>query len=424
MKILFHLLKLICIVLKEYLYYMVRIKTYDDTIISILIELSNYNIIFTKIFQWSCNNVLLTEKINVYLNKYTNKVPYNNNDIDYKSLLTLILYANKSKNKLEITNIEKPINSGSISLIFNGKLNDKQVVIKILRNNINNTIKDGLDLLIRIGFTLKYIPKLNMLMFDKLIEKNKLNLLNQINFVNEVKNLEYYYENFKTHKYIVTPYVYSEYTDINSNLIIMDNINGKYLYELLPEELDSYYYIFAKFIIKSIFSKKILHGDLHPGNILFFNEIINENIINKIGIIDMGMVFKLSIIEVNFIYLLFLAIFDEKFMNLIKFIKKDNNKFIIFETKNELHIINCIDELKNKYLNKKIFNDFKNLEQVIEDIYLLLEIINNNNCAFETNINKLVLAIIPMFNVIRKLGPKIDKNIYMKEEICKLNINI
>jgi predicted unusual protein kinase regulating ubiquinone biosynthesis (AarF/ABC1/UbiB family) len=417
------LIKLLLIIIKEYLKYTLGIINYDDAIINTLEKLSNYNILFTKIFQWSCNKNFLTEKISIYLNKYAHNVPYNNEDIDHKNLLKLMLYMNKSNNKLEIFDIDKPTNSGSISLIFNAKLNDKPVIIKILRKNIKNTINKGLDLLIFIGNISKYIPKLNLLMIDKLINKNKSNLYNQIHFINEVHNLQIYHEKFLTHKYIVTPVVYSEYTEMNNSLIIMDYIDGKCLHELTFEELNHYYYSFSKFILKSMFSKNILHGDLHPGNILFFNEIVNNEKIYKIGIIDMGMVFDLNVEQVNFIYLLFLGMFNDEFMKFINYIEEDNNKLLLFENIDQLQIDNCLNEIKKSYSEGKIFKSFKHIQQVIDDIYSFLKIINDNNCEFETNINKLILGVIPIFNVINKLGPGVDKNLYIKEEVRKLNID-
>jgi predicted unusual protein kinase regulating ubiquinone biosynthesis (AarF/ABC1/UbiB family) len=419
MKVIFSLIRIIFIIIKEYVKYIFGIITYEDVIINSIDKLSNYNIIFTKIYQWNCNKNYLTKKISLFLNKYGNNVPYNSNDIDNENLLKLMIHANKLNDKLEILDIDRPTNSGSISLIFNAKLNDKPVIIKILRKNIKNTIIDGVNLLIFFGDIIKYIPKLNLLMVDVIIKKNKLNLYNQINFMNEINNLEMYHNKFLTHKYIVTPYVYSEYTHQNNNLIIMEKISGKHIHELSHEELNHYTLPFVKFILKSLFSKNILHGDLHHGNILFFNEIIDDSKIYKIGIIDMGMVFNLKINDVNFIYLLLLGIFNDEIENFINYL--NNNGDTVFENSSKLQINNCTNDLKNKYFNKKIFKNVEDFEEVMDDMYLFLQIIKNNKCEFDTNKNKLILAIIPIFSVINKLGEGEVPFNNIREQICKIN---
>ena len=414
------IIKLMIIIIKEFINYFFG-KGYEEIIIDILKKLSNYNIIFTKIFQWTSENKLLTHKIRTHLKEYTNNVSYNEKNINYKCLLNTVLYSNTQNNKLEITDITNPINSGSISLIFDGKLNDKKIIIKILRKDIKKTVDKGLDLLVSIGYIMSFIPKIRSLMFNKLIEKNKQNILNQLNFEKEVNNLHFFYNKFKSHKYIDTPKVYSEYTENDKNIIIMDYVDGKYLSELTKEELNNYYYSFTKFIIKSIFGKQVLHGDVHPGNIKFFEEIVDEKTVHKIGVIDMGMVFDLNTDNVNFLYLFFLGMFNNEFMKFIKYINDDNNLNMVFENNNKENINKCMNELKHKYEKKEIFASFKNIDAIVMNIYLLLEIVNDNNCEFKDNINKMILAVIPIIGIIEKLGPDINKNKYMREELLKFN---
>ena len=411
---------IIYIIITGYLKYIFGFTDYDKTIINLLTRLANYNILFIKMFQWTIDNNLLTNKIKKFLNTYSDNAPYNNNDIDHTNLLKLM----QNSNKLEIFNMNKPINSGSISLIFKGKLDNKPIIIKILRKNIKEDINKGLNLLIIIVNLLKYIPTINVLQLDKMIETNKSNLLNQINFVNEVNNLETYYSKFKTHKYIVTPQVYSKYTNIHSNLIIMEFIEGKHLYEIPTNELINYHSPFAKFMIKSIFDKNIIHGDLHQGNLLFFSEIVNNKIVYKIGIIDMGMMFKLDVDNVNFLYMFLAGVFDNKFMDFINYLEIPKNQLTLFkESDNNFDHDNFIKNIKNKYINKEIFKDFTNLKQICDDMYLFIKIVKQNNCELKKNILELFLSLIPIFSICDRLGVTgSNKNTCINEEICRLQI--
>ena len=108
-------------------------------------ELSTINIFYTKLIQWISDNNVHNEEISNYIKIFTNNVKYNQSDIDYKSLLELNLIAHNNGDKLVITDLI-PINSGTISLVFKGLLNDKPIVIKLLRKDINKTLKESVDL--------------------------------------------------------------------------------------------------------------------------------------------------------------------------------------------------------------------------------------------------------------------------------------
>ena len=128
------------VIIKNYIGLIFRIQNYDQTIILILKELGQINVTFAKIFQWSFmdenkSNKYITTVIYQYLYNYTNNTPYNSQDIDYKSILSIYKIAKENNDIFYIDNIE-PINSGTISLVFKAKLNDKDVVIKLLRKDI------------------------------------------------------------------------------------------------------------------------------------------------------------------------------------------------------------------------------------------------------------------------------------------------
>ena len=342
----------------ELILYLFGLRTYENAIINVLKYISQYNIIFVKIFQWAwinnnnsdnSNNSCQTQKIEDVLYSYTNNTPYDYTDIDYKNLLDIYIEANKRGDVFEIVDT-KPINSGSISLIFKAKLNSKDIVVKMLRTNIKEKLNDGLNLLIKIENLLYDFSHLfgYDIMSTKMFEKNKSNILNQINFLNETENLSIFYKNFKKTKYVETPFVYPEYTKIIPNIILMDEIKGKYLYELSELEAGNYIMSFFKFVMDSIFIKNIFHCDLHQGNILFYSEKSNdgEKTLYKVGIIDMGMITPMSINEVNFLYMWMSGLFNDKFVDFIDYVKSEYPNENFFENNN-----NYIDSLLNDESN-------------------------------------------------------------------------
>lgn len=402
--------------------YFIKFIDYDNMVISILKFISEYNIIFVKIFQWTwiknnSNNVYITNEIAKELYLYTNKTPYDDNDINYKSLANIFITANKLEDKFELSQIN-PINSGSISLIFGGKLNGNDVIIKMLRKNIKTQVNKGIDLLVMFEKILKYIPWFKIIGTNNLFLKNKLNILNQTNFINESENIKLFYDNFKNNKNIVIPNVYLKYTNNDTNIIIMDLIEGKYLSELDSNELNDYFIYFLKFIINSIFVKNIFHSDLHQGNILFGKKITlsgKERLV--IGIIDFGMIIKLDIDEINLAYLWFESVYNDKFLYLLDFIKNTENHKNIFE--NAIRINECVEYLKTMYNEKKIFNNY-NFENFSNDIYLFLKILNQFECTLISKCHYYILSLIPIFSIIIKLGPDLKKRIIIKEELLKM----
>ena len=77
--------------------------------------------------------------------KYTDNVPYHNNEIDYEILNKL-----KTEHDIIIENFQ-PINSGIVGIIFSGiykKENNSKVIIKILKKDITNKINNVYSMII------------------------------------------------------------------------------------------------------------------------------------------------------------------------------------------------------------------------------------------------------------------------------------
>lgn len=86
-------------------------------------------IIYTKILQWinfDCINFLGTD-FNKFIRKFTDNAPYIDDDINYKSIQKLRNLGEKYN--IEINKI--PINSGTVSLVFEGYIVKDDQKIKL-----------------------------------------------------------------------------------------------------------------------------------------------------------------------------------------------------------------------------------------------------------------------------------------------------
>lgn len=377
--------------------YNLKFIDYNTYVKNTCFILSDLNVYYIKIFQWQ-----LVDQTNVELQEffkdYTNNVKYTDKDIDLNSLYDLIEFSKKNNNNLSIDSY-KPVNSGTISLVFKGKLNDNPIAIKMLRHNIKNDILDCLKIT---NYFIKIINNLNKLTwifnykinFNNIIENIETCLIDQCDFNKEVKNLELFYENYKNSKDIVIPRVFKEYTNNNDKLIVMDFLDGKNLHDLNQYEIDIYSKIFNKYIINSLLYKRLFNTDFHSGNIIF----MNQNNKYSMGIIDFGLIKKLNNYEYSLMNSVFYALIEENYLNLFKTI---TTKCVVTNNK-DLHkkIIDILLDNKNK--NKILINgylDKKDFEIILKIAY--------ENIDKESSIKKenfeLLLGLISNLNVLQIL---------------------
>ena len=271
---------------------------------NIAYKLAKVNILCVKIFQAISLNI--DKSINDELIKYTDHVPYSfYEDIDFDTLIDIT-----SQEGLYI-DIDNPIASGMISIVYKALLqkpeeNEPQYkIIKIKRKHIEQKLDESIknmEFLIKV-FTgcislLSYFnPNLQVNDFNigGELHKNIDLIKEQLDFNKEVDNMKDMKELYKNNDYIKIPEVFENITKQYPNIILMEYIDGITVSNV--EESD--YEIYAKqvftFSFSSLLIKGTIHGDLHPGNILFIKEKReNDRPIYKLGIIDFGLVYKLD----------------------------------------------------------------------------------------------------------------------------------
>jgi len=407
---------------KYYVLYKCSKKTsadYNNIVMRLAGDLADKNIFFTKIFQGisnNANNKLMNKDLFNYFVNYTDNVKYHENEIDYKGLFELINIARQNGDELVIDggggSSTEPIKSGVIAVIFKATLNGKQVVIKYRRKNIVEKFDKSMNELELFANITKKLPYLCNMNICDIFEENREIMRGQLDFKNEIDNIHVFYDKFKDVKDLCIPHVYSYFTEANPNAIVMDYIEGVRLENVESEDRDKYSKILSRFNIKSVFYDSIYHADLHSGNIIFIKEPCdtntntNTNYTLKIGVIDYGIIGKLTREEQNLFFNFFKILVSGNYDKLAKYIIRHLSEPLEKGEKREK------GEKQDK-LNEKLIKDIYNVcyhtlsvKQIFfggEEIFEVNKILKTQNLTFSKFFCKIELAIAISENVCNTL---------------------
>jgi predicted unusual protein kinase regulating ubiquinone biosynthesis (AarF/ABC1/UbiB family) len=318
--------------------YKLRLTTFNEAVITTCNSLTDKNYLFTKVIQWGIQevhnqyNIKDNPELQHYFKNFSSNVPYTVCELQYSTsiLNNAAEYAKSRNEELLIENDFKPINSGTVALVFKGKLNNDPIVIKILRNNIQERIhKDIYEIMHFIDnvFITKIFRFYNIkLNFKTFFVNNYDLLLKQCDFNQEADNCLLFEKNLKNKNNVVIPHVYKHYTEFSNKIIVMDYICGQVAKDVPIEEFKRCAITFQTFFFESLFMYNILHGDLHLGNIILIhdndnddNNVKNVKNVKNVGIIDFGIVYKLTQRVSNDLFnIIFAAIDSNKIDTLLK----------------------------------------------------------------------------------------------------------
>ena len=380
-------------------------------------KLENINIVYVKVFQSVClEQEILTDIEKDYLMKYTDSVPYSNDEVDFDMLDTL-----EEEFGIYVEN-KTPINSGIVGVVFKGinkKDNSKPIVVKMLKNGIVEKYREAYSELETIVSYLQYIPIFNYINYVKMIGDSKECILSQTDFNNECFNIELFNIRFKNNPELVFPDVYSHITRKYNNIIVMTDITGiKYSDVKNCSAEDKYQLakIFNKFGILCILFHSCINGDLHAGNIFFYinedgedtediQDIRDSKKVPKyqVGIIDFGLCYYPSPENQNAYYTFFYDIQT----------KKDLKKIpTVLPTliENKIDYYQFTFDKKNMFI-QEVEDCIKTYSQKNFDVLFLINlsrIFKSYNLLFTKEFNNICMSV----HVTNSLGLSLYNNIH------------
>ncbi len=354
-------------------------------------KLEKINIVYVKVFQSLClEKGILTDIEKDYLMKYTDSVPYSNDEVDFEMLETLekdfgIVMENKT-----------PINSGIVGVVFKGvnkKDNDKRVVVKILKRGIVEKYRNAYNDLESLVKYLQWVPYINSINYIKMIGDSKESILNQTDFTKECYNIEYFNKKYENNEEFVLPEVYSYLTQAHNNVIVMTDITGL-RYNDIKDFDDSVKYEFAKLLNKfgllSILLHSCMNGDFHAGNVFFYidnKEDASGNIVPKykLGIIDYGLCYYPTPENQNAYYTFFYDIQSKnnfkKLPNILPALIENKEYYYNFNyNKKNMFVEEVTDCIKSYSQKNFAMPFFMNLSRIFKSYGLLFTKEFNNIC--------------------------------------------
>jgi predicted unusual protein kinase regulating ubiquinone biosynthesis (AarF/ABC1/UbiB family) len=207
------------------------------------------NIIYTKFFQ------AIAAKYNIHGAVHT--IPYTPDEMITPTIA-----------------VSKVIGSGLISIVYEGVLNDKPVVVKTKRKNIRERVTKSLHKINTFLSYINYVYKIPTLLrtYQEVYES----FYTQLDFSQEVMN----HKRFQTivPSCIEIPILYE--SECTEDQIVMSKLDGIPLSSLTSLQKEKTISYLAHLIVRNLTIDGFIHGDLHSGNILFQE--------NSVGIIDFG----------------------------------------------------------------------------------------------------------------------------------------
>lgn len=384
--------------LSNHFIYKLPLNSRLNLIKTITTKLEDMNIVYVKIFQSLClDNNLLYENEKEYLIKYTDSVPFRNDDINYDILDKL-----QTNYDIEVDSYIA-VKSGVVSLVFTGMYNNERVVIKVLKNNIQHRLKtafEDLELLIKMANVFSFIRKLNL---KKCFIDNKDLLIEQTDFIKETENIEIFKRKIENYKEYIIPFCYKEITLTHNNVIVMENIKN-----LVYNDIKNYNKTvkneFGKLLVKfgliSVLFTSAVHCDLHNGNVFFYiNDDTDDKPKYQLGIIDFGIVAYPNRENQNNYYNFLKNIQQYKDISKIEEVLysviKEEERFKSLEPLKKAELLKKVSEI----ITQDISYESHNMEMLIN----MSQTINSYGFSFTKEFNQICLSMRISANMAMEL---------------------
>ncbi len=190
---------------------------------------------------------------------------------------------------------DRPLAAASVAQVHRATLRTKDglrdVVVKVQRPNIAETIASDLDLLHTFAMLLeRAIPESRSYSPVGLVQEFDRAMQNELDFTIEKGNAERFVSNFRDFPGARFPCVYGEAS--SKHVITLEFLDGLKIYDAIKQGFRGrdLAKLAMHIIVKQIFEDGFFHADPHPGNVLVLGSVA----VPEYALIDLGMVGRLG----------------------------------------------------------------------------------------------------------------------------------
>jgi ubiquinone biosynthesis protein len=180
-----------------------------------------------------------------------------------------------------------PLAAASLAQVHVATLPDgTQVVVKVQRANITQTIETDLAILAELAAGAQHTPLGRLYDLPAIVDDFATTLRSELDYRREGRNADRFRENFKDVPYVYIPRVYWNYT--TGRVLVLERIAGIKIDDIAGMDAtgvdrQAVALHSARLIIKEVLEDGFFHADPHPGNFVVMPG-------NVVGAMDFGMV--------------------------------------------------------------------------------------------------------------------------------------
>ncbi len=209
---------------------------------------------------------------------------------------------------------DEPFASASVAQVHCAKLNNKKVIVKVLRPGIESVIRRDLDVMYAVAKIIQscFADGERLRPTEVVSEYEKI-IFKELNLVREAFNAKQLKENFSGSRDLYVPEVYWEYT--SENVLVMEQIFGIQVNDI--KNLKKYNINFQKLsergveiFFTQVFVHNFFHADMHPGNVFVSYDNPEDPMYCAV---DFGIMGSLSVTDQKYLAENFLAFFNRDY---------------------------------------------------------------------------------------------------------------
>jgi predicted unusual protein kinase regulating ubiquinone biosynthesis (AarF/ABC1/UbiB family) len=293
-----------------------------------------------------------------------------------------------------------PIAAASLAQVHRARLPDgREVAVKVQRPHIHERIIRDLDAFEDVAeFLDRHTPAGRRYMLRATLDEFRKAVLRELDFRQEAGNLAVFRENLKEFSLIVIPRPVGTCT--TSRILTMDYIEGEKIIGLTPsrrveingsrlaEELFRAY-------LHQILLDGFYHADPHPGNVILTRE-------NRIGLLDLGMVARLSEDIQRRLLRLLLAVGEGRSAEAVEYAMELGDRLEEF---NEREFARKVKELVMRHQQTTIGEI--EVGRVVLEVF---KIAGDSGIRFPAEMTLLGKSLLNLDHIGRSLEPSFDPN--------------